>query len=465
MSKLSLSRRQFLKLGGVTGAAFASTIARLDTAFAEAVVQRQDTVTISFAGWGQTAEQDGVLAAIAVFQEENPGIVVEWRHTPDVDFSTVFLANIAAGTPPDTSFIGSGDFETFRSAGILLDITDQLKNDPLLGQPDYFLPQEAQRCEDANGRWHGIGSTWVAPHIYYNATLLEAAGITPPGFGDDEIWDWETFVANAKLLTLDANGLHPDDEGFDPDNIVQWGASYPLVPNPTYYIAAVYSNGGKYITDDGLCGLDSPESMQALQNLADLVHVHHVAPPSSAMASLGMDNTQMLNTNRLGIAIDGSWALSWINPSTLSVPMGVGALPKMATTATYLQAHFHAALAASQHPDEAWQWIRFLATPFYTEQFMKIGLWLPSQTAQTTEEGMASWLTEGIHPDNYREFVSSYLAKYGVAARIPAGFTEAASNFLTPAVQAVADGTPAVDVMPEAVRQANEILAAAMATS
>lgn len=181
------------------------------------------------------------------------------------------------------------------------------------------------------------------------------------------------------------------------------------------------------------------------------------------MASLGMTNAQMLDTNRLALVVEGSWALSWINPTTLSVPMGVGALPKMATTATYLQAHFHAVLAGSQHPDEAWQWVRFLATPFYTEQFMKIGLWLPSQTAQTTEEGMAAWITEGIHPENYREFVSEYLPKYGVAARIPAGFTEASSNFLTPAFQAIADGSLAVDVLPEAVRQANEIIAAASA--
>jgi hypothetical protein len=92
-------------------------------------------------------------------------------------------------------------------------------------------------------------------------------------------------------------------------------------------------------------------------------------------------------------------------------------------------------------------------------------LWLPSQTAQTTEEGMKSWLTEGIHPANYREFVAEYLPKYGVAARTPAGYTEAASNFITPAYQAIADGTPAADVLPEAIRQANEIIAAAAAAS
>ena len=37
--------------------------------------------------------------------------------------------------------------------------------------------------------------------------------------------DWDTFVANCKALTIDRNGLHPDDEGFDPENIEQYGFS------------------------------------------------------------------------------------------------------------------------------------------------------------------------------------------------------------------------------------------------
>jgi multiple sugar transport system substrate-binding protein len=459
----SLSRRDFLKMTGTLSALAAAGIHLPAHLLASPAMQ--EAVTISFAGWGQVAEQEGVLAAIAQFQEEMPNITVEWRHTPDTDYGTVFLANIAAGTPPDTAFVGSDAYETYRQEGLLLDITDYLTNDPLLGAEGYFLPQEAQRSADSEWRWHGIGSTWVAPHLYFNTALLEAAGITPPGFGDDEIWDWDTFVANAKLLTLDSAGLHPDDEGFNPDDIAQWGVSYPIVPNATLTIAALMSNGVKVITEEGLTDMDSPEAIQALQNLADLIHVHHVAPPSSAIASLGMDNTQMINSGRLAMAVDGSWALSWINPSTMSVPLGVGALPKMATAATYMQAHFHAALAATPQPDASWQWLRFLATPFYTEQFMKIGLWLPSQTAQTTEEGLAAWITEGIHPDNYRQFVSEYLPKYGVTTRVPAGYVEANSNFITPAFQAIADGTPAADVMPEAVRQANEIIAAAQASS
>ena len=462
MATKKLSRRNFLQLSGASAALAASGLPLHH--LLRAAPLRQDVTTISFAGWGGTQEQAGVEAAIAQFEQENPSIHVEWLYTPDTEFTRVFLSNLAAGTPPDTSFIPSNTYETFRAQGILLDITDYLTSDPLLGQADYFIqPQESNRCADANGRWHGIGSCWVAPHLYYNAELFDAAGITPPGFKDDELWEWDQFVEIAKQLTVDANGRHPDDAGFDPENITQWGVQYPF-SNETFIAAAVYSNGGALVNENG-SALDSPEAIEALQNLADLMYVHHVAPRSAALSSLGMTNTQMLDTGRLAMAVDGSWALSWMNPSTVSVPMGTGALPKMSQAATFMQAHFHSALAATQHPDQAWQWVRFLATPFYQTQFCKIGLWLPSQTALMTEEGLATWITEGIHPANYIDFITEYLPKYGVTTRIPAGYVEASLNFINAAYDAINGGQAAADVLPDAVRQANEAIAAAQAQS
>ena len=155
--------------------------------------------------------------------------------------------------------------------------------------------------------------------------------------------------------------------------------------------AAVHSNGGQLFTDDGLCGLDSPEAMEAMQRLSDLIYVHHVAPRGATLTDLGMNNTQMVDNGRLAMAVDGSWALSWMNPNLMTVGMGTGALPKMAQPASVMQAHFHSVLASTEHPQEAWEWVRFLATPFYQEHFAKIGLWIPNQTAMLTEEGLQGW--------------------------------------------------------------------------
>jgi multiple sugar transport system substrate-binding protein len=117
-------------------------------------------------------------------------------------------------------------------------------------------------------------------------------------------------------------------------------------------------------------------------------------------------------------------------------------------------------LSSTQHPEEAWEWVRFLATPFYQEHFAKIGLWTPNQSAMLTEEGLQGWITEGIHPDNYSEWATDYLPKHGVAVSLPPGWIEANNDYIQPAIDAIANGEQAVDVFPAAVASANEVLLA-----
>ena len=74
-----------------------------------------------------------------------------WRHIPS-DCARVLLSSIAAGTAPHTVSFRAVYYETFATGVALTDITDLVKNDPLLGQPGYVLqPQESDRCE-VNGR-------------------------------------------------------------------------------------------------------------------------------------------------------------------------------------------------------------------------------------------------------------------------------------------------------------------------
>jgi len=449
---MSISRREFLKMtgGSATAAALLAQLGHLPVALA------QDVTTISFGGWGGVAEDEGVKAAIEVFEAENEDIKVIWQHSPS-DYNRVLLSGIAAGTAPDTGFIGAEIYPTLAHGGALMDITDLVKNDPLLGQPGYFLePQEASRCE-INGRWYGIGSTWVAPHFYYNAEMFEAEGITPPGFQDDEIWEWEEFLEISRIFTKDSAGRHPDQAGFDSDDIVQWGTSWPYWWFPIG--VAPHLNGGEFITEDGLFALDTPEAMEGLQRIGDLVHKHHVAPRGASFESLGMNNTQMIDSGRLAMAVDGSWALSWMNPSMMSVEMGTGALPKMREEpANLMVAHFHSVLSSSEHKEEAWRWVRFLATPFYQQHFCKVGLWIPNQTAMLTEEGLETWIREGIHPPNYSQFATDFLPKYGKALEFPPGYQEAANDYIGPAFEALGNGAIAADIFPDAVRSANEVL-------
>ena len=118
---MSISRREFLKLtgGSATAAAMLAQLGYLPPALA------QDVTNITFGGWGGVAEDEGVKAAIEVFEAENEDIDVEWLHTPSAgDYGRVLLSSIAAGTAPDTGFILSDNYETLAVGGALMDITD-----------------------------------------------------------------------------------------------------------------------------------------------------------------------------------------------------------------------------------------------------------------------------------------------------------------------------------------------------
>jgi multiple sugar transport system substrate-binding protein len=469
MKKL-LSRRDFLKVAGLAsgaGIVAACTPAATTTApqateagAPAATAPAGEVVTITFTGWGGTEEDEGVKAAIKYYEENNPGMKVTWIQIPE-NYAQKIMAMVAAGTPPDTAFVDNGAFQQWAKTGLLMDITNNIKSDPVVGAKDWFIqPQEEQRCT-REGKWYGIGSCWVAPHIYYNKDIFDKEGIEPPSNDPTKSWTWDHFLEVSKQLTVDVNGKHPDESGFDKDNMERWAIQWPTWSVPLH--AAIATNGGNWVNmETGLLELDKPEAVEALQKIADLMLVQNVSPRNAAFQALGLTNTQMLENGKLAMAVDGSWALSWI--TKINANLGTAALPMVKQPATDMQAHIHCPFAKSKFPDAAWKWIRFLGTEYYQLIFLKIGLWLPSQTALMTDEGMKKWYTErkgpgeGIHPVGYDMIVRDYVPKYGKVLYMPPGYSDA-DAIITPALDAVWVGDKtAEEAMKAAVPEANKKL-------
>lgn len=453
-----LSRRTFLQAtAGIASLAALVACAAPGAAPAaggESAAPSGEAVEVTFMGWGGTEEDEGVKSAIKQFESEQDKVKVTWLHTPE-QYLDKLVTNIAAGTPPDTAFVGADAYGTFVKQGLLMDITDKIKSDSLMGAADYFIqPQEEQRCAK-DGKWYGIGSCWVAPHIYYNADIFAEAGIEPPSNDPDHAWTWDKFLEVATALTVDANGKHPNDADFDPENIERWGVDWPV--GTLHLHSAILGNGGDWLDENGHLIIDQPAATEALQNIADLTLKHHVRPASAAMQALGMSNSQMLDNGKLAMAIDGSWALAWIHK--IKPTLGTAALPRMGAdhTGTAMTAHLHSGFASTKNPDAAWEWVRFLSTPFYQTQFCKIGLWLPSQTALMTEEGLKSWLTEGVHPEGFVDIPTKFVKNYGQSIYQPAGWPEAI-QLLNPGFEKIWIGdATAEQAMAEVVPAANAI--------
>ncbi len=142
-----------------------------------------------------------------------------------------------------------------------------------------------------------------------------------------------------------------------------------------------------------------------------------------------MSGWQALANGKVAIIIDGSWALQDI--AKLDFNYGCAVLPVFQEPATVLLAHSHCISSTTEHPDEAWKLLAYLSSNDYQLGLIKVGLWLPSHTSLLTPDGIASWMTEGVHPEGYDLIVTDYVKNYGHNLFYPAGYAEA-NALITP---------------------------------
>lgn len=118
--------------------------------------------------------------------------------------------------------------------------------------------------------------------MYINTKMWEEAGYTE----DDVPKTLEEYREKAIHLTKDSAGKRGDEDGFNKDDIVEWGTMFMggSVVGDSYELGTfVYSNGGKYIEkdfDNNTCEVvcNSKEFVDTLQFIKDLSDVDHAMP-------------------------------------------------------------------------------------------------------------------------------------------------------------------------------------------
>ena len=112
---------------------------------------------------------------------------------------------------------------------------------------------------------------------------------------------------------------------FDPDNVDIYGCTINTLPWQLEVWAK--SNGGGYYSEDGSeCTIDSPETVEALQRIADLSDVYHCAPPVTSAAN-ALESS--LGSKKVVMATDGAWNVGTFLGPSADFDYGVGVLPYM----------------------------------------------------------------------------------------------------------------------------------------
>lgn len=386
MKKLHVVLAFFLIVSLILSACSGSTTNTSDSSSSS-----DGVVTLKFMGWeASPLETESVKKGLKAFMEQNPNIKVEYTPVPGAQYSSKLLTMLAGDAAPDVFFLGAEDYRSFQEKNVLLDLTEYFNMEYSLND---FIPSSAQ-IMDINGTIAGVSSCTVSPVLYYNKELFDKAGVPYPPSNPDEAWTWDEFVVAAEKLTV-MNG----------DKVDQYGVFG--LENNYMTMAEYFSNGGSPFNDDlTATTYNTPEVQEVLQSVLDLRQKHGVAPEASVLEKIGMRPSQMLQTGKVAMMVDGSWALQEL--ATMGFPVGVAPLPKFKQAFTHGQAHVHSAAAKTKHPEEAWKLISFLSSEEYQIDLISEGLWMPNRQSLYTPEGIEKWYNANVHPEGFKEMVAFF---------------------------------------------------------
>lgn len=368
----------------------------LATAFLlSTTVTAQTQVTLQFMGWeASPLETQSVKDGLKQFMKENPHIEVEYTPVAG-EYSAKLLTMMVGDAAPDVFFMESAQYRNFQKRGVLLNLTEYFNKEMQL---DEFIPI-AQDKMVVDGKIYGLSSCNTVAVLFYNREIFDKAGLPYPPSDPDKAWSWNEFVDIAKQLTIVKNGktVQYGIYGFK----TSWGWAEPLM---------VKSNGGEVFNKDYTeLLLDSPQAKEALVEVKKLQDEYGVAPTSITLEQTGMNAAQMLQTGRVAMLVDGSWALQQL--AQMDFPLGIGVLPVFKRPVTVGQAHLHSSWVKTKHPDEAWKLVKFLSSREYQTNLIRSGLWLPNRMDMYEKKNIHTWLNPKVYPKDF-ENMFKFFTKY-----------------------------------------------------
>jgi multiple sugar transport system substrate-binding protein len=271
-------------------------------------------------------------------------VTVETQAMPPSDYWPKLSAMAAAGDLPDVFAMSSGFVKGWARAGNLADLSE------VTAGTDLSVYYEGALIPGmVDGQMVAFPQNWVAPVLYYNRDMFDAAGLEYP----QADWTWDDFRDAAKALTIDTN----DDGEID-----QWG--YWIYGRYAQVDTWMFRNGGRYLNADETAIELNEAAVNTLEFLTNLVLEDKVAPMPQEMQ--GIRQQDVFPLGMAAMWVDGSWNIAntrsvadpSMNWAIAQVPMGPDATPE--TAAAYAWADLLAMPQGGENADLAWAFIQHM---------------------------------------------------------------------------------------------------------
>jgi multiple sugar transport system substrate-binding protein len=317
--------------------------------------------TIRFATW-DSDESLAIQQAIAKkFEEKHPGVKVQVEPYAD-GYDQKLVAAFGAGSPPDVMYMWN--FPQYYTS--LMPLDDLIAKDAAEIKPD-DIPQGLMNTTRIEGKTYGMPAGFTTQVVFYNKDMFKAAGVEEPKDG----WTWDDLRAAAAKFRNKENKVY----GFAVD----------AKPDPYDFEQFLWSNGTKYISDDGktLDGyMNSDAAAQVLDMFGDMAKKEE-----AVTLNLGDDTSgsTLFKGSKIAMFQSAMWSKAGIDSAGFSY--GVASLPKFGDKPAHSALGVSAMSIAKDaaHPELAWEFVKFFSSP---EAVAMRTNDLPVRTSVAEEKGM-----------------------------------------------------------------------------
>lgn len=322
----------------------------------------QETVTLKFVIW-DTNQIEFSQKSIDLFQQKYPNIKVEMELLAWGDYWQKIRATMAGQESYDTFWMDTYNFTDFASRGGMLDLSPFIQKDGL----DFDAMYGKGRMVNVTyeGKVYAVPKDSDDPAVYINKDLFDKYGVAYPS----KDWTWDDFKATAQKLN------HPEDG--------VWGfTTGQLMGGPDWW-NWVWQNGGEFLNKEGTEVLLTEEkACNAIKWWYGLVQEGLSPDGNIIMAS---DPTeQIFPTEKAAMIYYGQWMLA----PFAALPFNLGVVPVPAGPAgkaLQLGGLNYAIWSGTSHPNEAWEFVKFMGGQEAMEIQAQAGVIIPALTsAQAT---------------------------------------------------------------------------------
>jgi multiple sugar transport system substrate-binding protein len=249
----------------------------------QSIALAQEKVTITFWNGFTGPDRPALEALVQQFNESQTEVEVEMTIMPWDSLYQTLLGALSSGEGPDIIGVNFNYVPVYASSGYVAELTGYLSEGTNL-DPALWPESLVERLQ-YDGKFYAVPINFATLLMYYNKDLFAQAGLDP----DNPPKTWDEWIAALRATT--GEGVYGIAIG-ERQTIPNW----PIL---------LWGTGGDVIMD-GKSGLNSPETLQALNIWGPLVRDEGISP----FGLTGAEADQLFQSGRAAMGITGPWMVN-----------------------------------------------------------------------------------------------------------------------------------------------------------